>query len=70
MIKITTKDAQAGYEEGRKQPSSDRPLNDQELADLIRDMTTREELDEYQELRNTGFMLGVLSVVVLFDVRS
>ena len=70
MIRITTKDAQAGYEEGRRQPSRDRPLNDQELANLIRDMTTREELDEYQELRNIGFILGVIDVVVLFDVRS
>ncbi|EFH89916.1 hypothetical protein [Ktedonobacter racemifer] len=70
MIKITTKDAQAGYEEGRKQPCGDRPLNDQELANLIRDMTTKEELDEYQELRNVGFVLGVIDVVVLFDVKG
>ncbi|EFH81626.1 hypothetical protein [Ktedonobacter racemifer] len=70
MIKITTKDAQAGYDEGRIQPSSDRPLNDLELAKLINDMYTREDVDDYQELRNIGFILGVLGVIVLFDVRG
>jgi hypothetical protein len=70
VIKIVTKDAQAGYDAGRRIPLGDRPLNEQELARLINDMYTQEELDEYQELRNTGFILGVLDIVVLFDVRS
>lgn len=70
MIKLTTEDARAGYEEGRRIPFEDRPLNEQELAKLINDMYTKEVLDDCQELRNVGFILGVLSVVVLFDVRG
>lgn len=70
MIKLTTEDARAGYEEGRRIPLGDRPLNEQELAKLINDMYTKDELDEYQELRNVGFILGVIDVVVLFDVKG
>ena len=71
MLTITSRIANLGYTTS-KLPiyHEDRNLTDIELAKILLDMFTKEQLSEQQLLRNVGFLAGLLNVEVKKDMNK